>query len=632
MTFFTDFHLLRPWALITLLPLALIALALWFSHKRSSGWSSLIAPELLAPLADKTAARRSRAGVVALFTCWILTVLALAGPTWERAPSQVHRQTDAMVIVLDLSPSMISDDVKPSRMVRARLKIAELLKRRDEGDTALVVYGDDAHVVTPLTADTDTINALLPVLSPGVMPVPGSRTEAGIERAITMLSDAGFANGRILLVTDGVTDNAVTRVRKLLDSSPYRLSILGIGSDQPVPIRSGSGGFLRDAQQNVITTELGSATLQQLAQGSGGRYITSTFDTRDIDHLMRPVSRLGSEHTLADNRMDVWVDRGPWLAILLLPALLYAFRRGVLLALVLVPMVGFMPPPVQAQSLPSWLLTPDQRGARAMEQNRPTEAAELFEDPAWRATAAYRAGDYQTAAEQFAKLDTADAHYNRGNALAHTGNLDDAIAAYDRALELDPQMADAAANKAQLEQLKEQQQNNQQHSQDQQDQQGEKNQQQQQDQQDQQSSPSSEEELQDQQQSSSADGQSGQQQTAPQNPEPQQGQGQSSSQSSSAGGDQDQREPEPQENAETSASSASSQGETDEQAQAQAQPLSAEEQEKQQAQEQWLRQIPDDPSGLLRNKFQYEYQLKRQERMNSRLQQLDDIGNSEQRW
>ncbi|UTF60467.1 tetratricopeptide repeat protein [Gilvimarinus sp. DA14] len=629
-----DFHFIRPWALLALVPLLLIAILLWFSRTRLGGWQSLIAPELLAALSDGKQKKQSRFYLVVLSLAWILACLALAGPTWERAPSQVHRQSDALVILLDLSPSMIGDDIKPSRLVRARLKIADLLQRRDQGETAMLVYADDAHVVTPLSEDTETIQSLLPVLSPGMMPVPGSRPEAGVERAIALLQDAGFDRGRLLLLTDGVASSAQRTIADLLAETPYTLSIMGIGSDEPVPIRSGQGGFLRDGQNNIVTTELGSGDLQRLAQQSGGRYITSTFDTRDVDYLSQNVSALSARHQQTDSSMDIWLDRGPWLVLILLPIALYTFRRGVILALLLVPAAGLLPTPVQAQALPDALLTPDQRGARAMQQNQPEAAAEAFTNPAWRGTAQYRAGNYEAAAESFSKVDTALGHYNRGNSLARANQLDEALKAYDEALKRDPNFADAKANKEIVEQIKQQQQEQQQQNQDGDKQQNsEQNQDQQQNQSQQNSSSGQQgEEQSEQQQSSAAPNNSQAQAGQSSSPENQNGQNQQGQSSSASSGNS--QENEPQNGAAQSSSqgqaqnsSATAEGEKSE-AEVRAQPT-PEELEEQQAQEQWLRQIPDDPSGLLRNKFQYEYQ---QKRLESKLKQLNDMGNTEQRW
>ncbi|WP_049721551.1 VWA domain-containing protein [Gilvimarinus polysaccharolyticus] len=663
MSWLAEFHFLRPWALLLIIVVAIIIIALWRTRVNHSRWQQLIAPELLVHLIDGESQRQSRKGIIILALALVIACLALAGPAWERQSSPVHRQANALIIALDLSPSMVAEDVKPRRLVRARLKIADFLKNRDEGETALIVYADDAHLVTPLTDDTRTIAALLPTLTPAIMPMLGSRPEAAVTRALKMFNDAGYDRGHILLVTDGITDDAADEINKALKDSGIRLLILGVGTDAGAPIPSGTGGFIRDANNNVVITRLGSAQLQKLAQKNGGRYITNTIDQQDIEYL-NPSSNLfdrtGNDDTLKQ-KMDQWLDRGPWLVLLLLPILLLSFRRGVVVAVLLLPLLSLQSPPLQAATLDNPLdaifLTPDQRGAKALGAGDAASAAETFNDPLWKGTAQYRAGDYEAAANSFAEHDSALAHYNRGNALAQTGKLDDAIKAYKEALKLDPDMEDAKANQQLIEQLKQQQEQQNQQEQDQSGDDSSDSEQQ-----------SSEQQAQDEQQkgeqnneseNNSDESQSGASSSSPANPsesqqDSQQDPGQSDQQNSAASsnsssGKSDEPSAEGQSSSASSAegegqneqqeSSSSAAGNADEESEnaekneqeleAQAQPLTPEEQEARQATEQWLRQIPDDPSGLLRNKFRYEYEQQRQDRQQKK---LNTFGNSEQRW
>ena len=657
MSWLADFHFLRPWALLLIIPVAIIVFALWRSRANHSRWQQLIAPELLTHLIDGASQRNSRLGLMAIALALTVACMALAGPAWERQSSPVHRQANALIIALDLSPSMVAEDVKPSRLVRARLKVAELLKVRDEGETALIVYGDDAHLVTPLTDDTRTIASLLPTLSPAIMPVPGSRPEAAVERALQMFNDAGYARGHILLVTDEVTESAADNINQALKNSGIQLLILGVGTDAGAPIPSGRGGFVRNANNDVVIARLGSAKLQKLAQQNGGRYISNTVDQQDIEYL-NPTNTRFDGAKQSDNlkqKMDQWLDRGPLLVLLLLPVVLLSFRRGLIIAVLVLPMLTLHSNKLQAAPLDSVFLTPDQRGAKALDAGDAAAAASEFNDPLWKGTAQYKAGDFASAAKTFAQSDSALAHYNRGNALARSGQLDDAIKAYDQALAADSGLQDAKDNKALIEKLKEQQQQQEQQNQQNQDQSGENSSagdqgQQEQEQQKQADQENQEGENSQSEQNSGASSSAG---NNSQNPQDQTGQSeQQNSAASSAGSGSPEQDSQAQgqsssgatgqqQSEQSQASSASSTTgdeatEGDQEAEAQMQqleappePLTPEEQEARQATEQWLRQIPDDPSGLLRNKFRYEYNQQRQERQEKK---LNTFGNSEQRW
>ncbi len=181
--FFSQFHLLRPLWLLALLPALALLLALWRQRQQARQWQQLVAPELLPHLLDANTSRTPARYLLALALVWLLAVIALAGPSWEKRPVAIEKNQQALVIILDLSPSMLSEDIKPSRLTRARLKIIDILQRRQDGYTGLVAYAGDAHAVTPLSDDSKTIINLLPDLSPQIMPLSGSNTEAAVNAA-----------------------------------------------------------------------------------------------------------------------------------------------------------------------------------------------------------------------------------------------------------------------------------------------------------------------------------------------------------------------------------------------------------------------------------------------------------------
>ncbi|MBD3646399.1 MAG: tetratricopeptide repeat protein, partial [Pseudomonadales bacterium] len=266
-----------------------------------------------------------------------------------------------------------------------------------------------------------------------------------------------------------------------------------------------------------------------------------------------------------------------WLVLLLLPLAAFAFRRGWLWSLAL--LVTVHSEPADALTWEDLWQTRDQQAMEALESGNANEAAELFEDPAWKAAAQYRAEDFSNAAERFATLDSADARYNYGNALAKQGQYEAAIEAYEEALEMNPENEDAAFNKQLLEDVLEEQQQQQNN----QDQQANQNQEQQQDQ---------------------------QQQGSPQD---QEGQGEQQEQQEPGEQQQaDQKEEDNPENRQQQEEGEKAEAGQQQMAEEDAQPLDEEEQ---QALEQWLRRVPDDPGGLLRRKFlkQHEDRIRRGE-------------------
>lgn len=643
------FHLLRPWWLLGIIPALLTCIWLWRQKYQAKNWQQLVDPALLTYLLDGKTTRTNPLSLFGLACAWSICVVALAGPSWEKRPVAMEKNQEAMVIMLDLSPSMLSEDIKPSRLVRARLKIADILRQRSDGFTALLVFAGDAHVVTPLTDDIKTINNLLPDLSPNIMPLPGSNAEAAVTRSIALLQDAGITQGDLLLLTDGITEDAQHTIANQLQTLPgFRLSILGVGTANPTPIPSQKGGFIRDRQGKIVTTQLNINELQTLAEKSRGLYRTITDTPADVNYLLRATTPLTADTQKVDREFDSWYDRGHWLVLILLPIILYCFRRGVLLTVCLIPLWGLMPGQADALEWDDLWKNNEQQGYSAFQQEKHTQAVELFNNSDWKGSALYRAGDYSEAAKEFAKNPSAEGHYNRGNALAKAGKLDEAINAYNQALEQDPALEDARKNRDLLESLKKQQENQQQNQNDndqQKDDQQKNDSQQNESQQNQQQSQN--QQNQDQQQQGQQSSTNDQQQTDQQEAQPQE---QTGEQQSSANTEQ---QPANESNSQSSVaqqtdattsemsnSSAmdsthtqmSSAGNEEENQEQLAQPVPDDgmTEEERQAMEQWLRRVPDEPGLLLKNKFRDQYQKRRMQMYNGEWEAPENGAN--ERW
>ena len=578
-----DFHFLRPewlWAVP-----AVIAAAMLLARRRlgPGSWQHVIDPALAPHVLSRSATVRADKRWWLLGAGGVIAALALAGPAWERVEQPVFRSDQALVVALDLSRSMDAQDVSPSRLMRARLKILDVLERRGSGQTALVVYSANAFTVTPLTTDTDTIAALVNSLSTDIMPSRGSYPVAAIIKGRQLLEQAGAALGEILLITDGSSSPETDRAARELRNRGYSLSVLAVGTSEGAPIPRLSGGFVTDQSGNIAVPRLEESSLRALAAAGGGRFATLSTDDRDLEYLLS--GEVGQRQASDDNlATDNWREEGPWLVLLLLPLAAMAFRRGWVAVLLLI----IIMPDDEAQAL-SWddlWLTKNQQAQRQLEAGAANEAAALFEDQEWRAVAQYRARDYADSARTFAEQEDTRSLYNLGNAMARQGEFDSAIDAYEQVLELDPDDEDAAYNRDLLRQLQQQQQ--------QQENQG------------------------DQQEPSDGEGEGQQSESG--------GQSEQESSDSSSQADGESQDSDPSQRGEEEGSEedlqamqeelqrAAEEAQQNEQQLAQQQ-LTQEQlealrrqQEQQQAMEQWLRRIPNDPGGLLRRKFRYQYQ------------------------
>jgi Ca-activated chloride channel family protein len=580
-----DFHFIRPEWLLAI-PVAIVIAVLLARRQLGAGhWRDVIDPALMPHVLSR---KRGR-GVD--WRWWltglggVITAVALAGPAWQRIEQPVFRADQALVIALDLSRSMDAEDVQPSRLARAKLKILGILDRREGGQTALLVYTANAYTVTPLTDDTDTIGALVGSLSTDIMPSRGSYPEVGIRKAQSLLEQAGVGFGEVLLIADGGGSPAAEKAARDLRDAGYILSVMGVGTREGAPIPRMSGGFVTDTRGQIAVARLEERGLRDLAGVGGGRFALLTADDSDLDYLLSGEVYAATEVGDESMASDQWREEGPWLVLLLLPLAAMAFRRGWALGLLI-----FIMPLPQAAHASLWddlWLNKDQQAQRALEEGSPADAAALFDDTEWRGVARYRAGDYSGSAAEFAESGDTRNLYNLGNAMAQLGQYDSAIDAYEQVLEMEPDNEDARYNLDFVKNLKDQQ----------------------------------EQEAQgDDQQSTENPGGQGQQSEGEGEQNQDGTEGNSQSEQSQQEGEGSQRDDEMseedlealQQELERAAEEAQ-QGEEPQQMSEEQLAQLRQQQEAQQAMEQWLRRIPDDPGGLLRRKFRYQYQRYRKD-------------------
>ncbi|SFR49682.1 Ca-activated chloride channel family protein [Marinobacter daqiaonensis] len=586
----TDFLFLRPFWLLLLLVVPVIVLVQRRRSPGTSAWQRIIPPALLRPLLPERSGkgqhhRRNRLIPPLLLA---LGALALAGPSFRTAPAPLNQQDDALVVVLDQSLSMLATDVEPDRSTRAIRKIRDLLATREGAFTGLVVYAGDGHVVTPLTDDRRTIEGLLTALDPLIMPATGNRADMGVARAIDLLERGTGGRGRILLITDGIGERYRRAIAEQLAESPWQLDGLLVGTPGGSPIPIPRSGFIRDGDE-VVISRASMNELAVLARQAGGEALAMTTSDEDIARLGLRATDQGDWREGRDERTtERRQDDGYWLLWLAVPLALLGWRRGVLIT-VTSGLLWLPPTTTQALQWEDLWQTPEQR-APDLIRDDPARAARKLDDPQWRGLALFRNGQYENAAEAFGQGSTADAHYNRGNALAHAGKPQAALEAWQQALAKDPNHAPARHNHELVSRFLDQQQDA--------DSSGDPSQSGQQDQGQQSGASGGDQQGADQNQDSGspASGENGppaRDETGGSSGEPDPAQpGQAASplpeESESARGS----------GRETTPRSQSDRDQTNGPAPAPTGPDALS-----QSQEQWLRRIPDDPGGLLKRKF-----------------------------
>lgn len=650
-------HFVRSEWFYAFIPLILFLFFAYRTKLNNRNWLSVIDQQLLPYVLSKSGNKQRRYPLLLVFVASSLCITSLAGPVYKKLPQPVYREQSSLVVLLDLSQSMNATDIKASRLSRAKLELLDLLKTRKTGQTALIVYAADAFVVTPLTDDNATIANLVPSLETDMMPAQGSNLSNALSKTSSLFTQAGTIHGDILVITDDIHQRNERAIEKIV-SQGHRLSVFGIGTAEGSPIPLADGGFLQNSEGAIVLPRLDSARLQTYALTGSGLYTSLQADDDDIEKLANlfQSAEISKDIDTRDLNADVWQEEGHWL---LLPLIFFAAlwaRKGWIAVLVLFisSTAGPVPQSAYAETGNKPLLNtsnlwsnPDQKAMRAFNSGDNESAARTFTRPDWKASAYYRNGDFEAAAKTLEYTESSDGFYNKANALAKLGKYEEAIKAYDKALELDETNDDASYNREQVKQAQQKQQKNseqqkdQQQDGEQQDQQSEDSQQQDSKQQDQQQNSEQQDSQQPSDENKTDPNQQSEQQptsdSKPQENDPQQQQmEQEQLKQRDAKAEAEQQKQEEQQYQQDQ----KEKQEKDEQKDAEAKqnqevehkdseekpmdievnPMEASITEEEKATEQWLKRIPDDPGGLLRRKFHYQYK------------QIPNQADSEQPW
>lgn len=429
--FLEAFHFLRPWLLVCAVPVLWTWWRLRQRRDATGGNDGWMAPHLAQALTVRGNSAKWVQPIDVISLVLLLLVGAVAGPSWTRAATPFAAQTAPLVIVMQVTPSMQNTDVAPDRLARARQKTMDLLALRSGARTALVAFAGSAHVVVPMSEDPGVMQPYLEGLTPEIMPIEGQDILAGFEVAQGLLGREG-APGGVVFMVDALSASA---------SSDLAEAWSQVGPDKDgaeLPQIVASMSFLAMVPEGTAVPRV----------PAGAAVTRVTPDDRDVAEVERSLASAYRRAQL-DDETQPWEDRGVWLAWPALVLLLLWFRRGMTVrwagqaALIL---WLFQPGQAQAEGWRDWFLTPDQQGWRAFERKDYAGAAEAFEDPYLRGVALYRGGQYEAAAQEMARLDTAEAAFLQGMAHLKSRGYRDGVRAFERALEIDPEHAASKQN------------------------------------------------------------------------------------------------------------------------------------------------------------------------------------------
>jgi Ca-activated chloride channel family protein len=256
-----------------------------------------------------------------------LAIVALARPQWGRIDEPVFDQSREVLIAMDLSRSMLTPDVTPSRLERSKLLVQSLLDRLAGERVGLVIFSGTAFLQSPLSADYEILREFLPPLGPDFMPVGGTNYGALIDTAAAAFSSGPGADRYLIILSDGgATDDDWRSHVPELTKRGIRVIGLGIGTEKGALIPDGAGGFLKDERGAVVLSKLESDTLRELTAKTGGTYRDGS-QWVDLAQLLKATVEAGRKGRFVEQNAVRYAERFQWALAPALLCLLASFWR-----------------------------------------------------------------------------------------------------------------------------------------------------------------------------------------------------------------------------------------------------------------------------------------------------------------
>ena len=314
-----------------LIPLVVVALVV-HNRQKKRALEKFADPEFLDRLTGRDQGGRRLLKGFLLLSSLSLILFALAGPRWGSHYQEVRQKGVDIMILVDVSPSMLVEDMEPNRLERARREILDFLRVVQGDRVGLVAFSGAAFVQCPLTLDYGALQMFLSSLQPDLIPVPGTDLGAAIETGLSSFDFNAETDKVILLITDGEdNEGRGLEAGRKAAAKGVKIFVFGIGetSGGPIPLGDGQGGFKKDEEGKVILSKLDEESLREIAPLTGGSYVRSVAGDLDLDLLyFEGIKSRTEAQTLKSGKIKVWEER---FAIFVLAAFFLLLLEGLIL-------------------------------------------------------------------------------------------------------------------------------------------------------------------------------------------------------------------------------------------------------------------------------------------------------------
>ena len=447
-----QFHFLRPEWLWLTIPIILGFVLLWLGNADKNKWKSKISSHLQ-PYMFSRGNPRALAYILGLYLIsGLLMLLAASGPAWKLKEIPGAVSEARLIIAMDLSRSMLVDDIQPNRLERAKLKVQDLLEHNPRAKAGLLAYAGTAHMVIPPTSDYSLINHQAASLQPWIMPVAG--TDIG---SMMLLADTLFAKisapSTLLILTDEIKENERLALTNFVESTPHYVEILVLNTEKGGAVPGvGRQQEMVDEQGSVVYSRSDSQSWNRLTANEKITVHPITLDQSDVEAIADKISTNVFFKEDDELSQEDWEDMGGVLLVPILVLTLLWFRKGFVVQwciLLIVSLGGCAPDGRHAD----WWYTKDYQGQALYDQQDYQEAAERFQSEQHQAAAYFKAGNYDAAANLFAMDSSAVGRYNLGLSLTELGRFDEAMASFEAAKLQDPSLPELDRTIEQINQL-----------------------------------------------------------------------------------------------------------------------------------------------------------------------------------
>ncbi len=326
-------HFIRPWWLLAFIPVVLFLVLLFRHSGKSNSWSKYCDAHLLEHLlvGQESKAKKSLLPIFFLLI-WSVAIVALAGPTWTHKEVPTYQKNISRVIALDVSQSMDTIDVAPSRLERVKYKIFDILRKITEGQTGMIVFSSESFVVSPLTSDSKTISNLVSVLDTNIVPVQGHDIAQALDKSSELLLQGGDGKGQVILITDSSpTDKAITEAQRLAEQG-IKTDVYAIGTPKGGIAKAKDGSYLKDDSGNIQYFGIDLSRMQALTKAGDGKLITLTTNNNDVNALLEDIQNDDSQAKKSQQSAanTLWQDNGVYFIWSLALLSVVVFRRDFL--------------------------------------------------------------------------------------------------------------------------------------------------------------------------------------------------------------------------------------------------------------------------------------------------------------